>query len=130
MARTEVEAVALATAEDGLDWAGTLPFDEQTGATTPALLTAAGDFGTAAGTFDAATDLDDLDGAARTGDVAMAGGTVSLQVQAAVRYVTLGPSGPAASPVQTAIKEVTLVVTGPVGAEVTVSRLYPFRSGL
>lgn len=129
-ARTEIEAVALATAEDGLDWAGTLPFDAQADAETVLDLTPGDAFGTDAGTFEAAADLDDLDGASRTGDVAIAEGTVSLTASADVRYVLMSVSGPLPAPIQTRLKEVTIRVQGPLGTEVTVSRMFPFRSGL
>lgn len=130
MIKTEVEALALAAAEDQLDAAARLPFDAANGATVATQLTASTAFGTAAGTLAAARDLDDLHGARGTVRVAAAQGGLDLTLTTAVRYVRKQGDFYSASPVQTFIKELTVTAQGAGQAVVTLTRLYPHTHGL
>lgn len=125
MMRNEIGVVATGVAGQAFDQIGALPFDGNTGATTPAAFTPPSAFGSA-GSWDAGADVDDVHGKTRIYEVATVDGTLEIEVTAEVTYVE--KVGSAFEPVSAPsyLKQVTLTLRGPLGFEGQLARVFSF----
>ena len=127
----EVESLGADLVQSTFDRLSALPFDAVSGAADPDALTPAARFGGAAW-IDAATDLDDLDGATATVQVLGPDGvgTVDFVLRIDVDYVRkVGTGWQDTGGSRTWFKRATLTATGPEEFAATLDSVY-FAEGL
>ena len=128
MMKSEIEMRASGLAREIFDDLAELPFDANSSVSTPIELTSKNSFGDGAGTYEEASDLDDVHGKSLERSLATDSDTLSFAIGASVEYVSKQSDRYVAGTSQTYYKRVTLTIQGPLDTSFTLERVFSYQS--